>query len=331
MLVPVRLKEGDTIGLVAPASSANTLRKDVWEIGAKRLASKGFHIKVGKHVLGQHGHSSGTVRERAEDLNRMFNDDEVNLVMSVLGGFNSHQLLEHIDFEAIASSRKAFIGFSDITALNNAIWSQAGLMNFSGPSFVTFCQPDLPYYTERCFDRMIVEGAASLDITPSERWAEDKWHSMIDLGPRQWMSNPGWDIINKGKAEGTIVGGNLSTLMLLASTKYWPDMSGTILFIEEDEDESPATIDRYMTQLRHMGAFDVINGLVIGRMPSNVGFTAGDSLRMVVEEATSGYDLPILTGVDFAHTDPLLTLPIGGKAAMNADRPSLRFVGPFVT
>jgi len=236
------------------------------------------------------------------------------MVMSVFGGFNSHQLLEHLDFEAVSASQKAFIGFSDVTSLNNAIWSQAGLLNFSGPAFVTFCQPELPEYTERCFDQMLVEGAPYVIISSSERWAEDAWHRMPEIGPREWKANPGWDVIKAGKAEGTALGGNLGTLMLLAATRYWPDLTGAILFLEEDDEESPATIDRNLTHLRQMGTFDQISGLVLGRVPTKVGFEPDDSLRMVVEEATRGYDFPVLAEADFAHTDPFFTIPIGGKA-----------------
>lgn len=330
MVLPLRLKEGDTIGLVAPSTSASLLRKEVWEHGVRRLSSKGFHLKMGEHIFGGLGHSSGSVRERAGDLNRMFSDEEVDMIMSVFGGFNSHQLLDHLDFEAVCASQKAFIGFSDVTSLNNAIWSQAGLLNFSGPAFVTFCQPELPEYTERCFDQMLVEGAEHVTIGPSERWAEDAWHRMPELGPREWKDNPGWNVIKDGTAEGIALGGNMGTLMLLTSTRYWPDLDGAVLFLEEDDEESPATIDRHLTHLRQMGVFEQISGLVLGRMPTKVGFKPDDSLRMVVEEATRGYDFPVLAEADFAHTDPLFTIPIGGKAVMDTREPSLRFVGPFV-
>lgn len=330
MLLPKRLNEGDTIGLVAPSVSARLVRKEVWESGMRRLTSRGFHIKVGQHVFGRHGHSSGTIDQRVQDLDRMFKDDEVDLVMSVFGGFNSHQLLEHLDFEAISSSQKAFIGFSDATSLNNAIWSQTGLLNFSGPAFVTFCQPELPEYTESCFDRMLMEGASQVDVRPSKNWAEDAWHRRPELGPREWKANPGWNVIKEGRAEGTALGGNMGTLMLLTSTRYWPDLDGAILFLEEDDEETPATIDRHLTHLRQMGAFEQISGLVFGRTPSKVGFQPDDSLRMVLEEATRGYDFPVLAEADFAHTDPLFTIPIGGSAVLDTSKPSLSFLGPFV-
>ncbi len=330
MLLPHRLKEGDTIGLVAPSASASHIRKEVWQNGVKKLASKGFHVKEGDHIFCRHGHASGTVKERADDLNGMFADDDVDMVMSVYGGFNSHQLLEHLDYQAIASSGKPFIGFSDVTSLNTAILSQAGLLNFSGPAFVTFCQPDLPRYTENCFDQMLIEGRDHVEIIPSELWAEDPWYRKPDMGPRVWKENPGWEVIRKGSAEGPVIGGNTGTFLLLSGTRYWPDLEGAILFLEEDDEESPYTIDRYLTQLRHMGVFEQISGLVLGRSPSAVGFTPGDSLRMIVEEATKGYDLPIMAEADFAHTDPLITIPIGGRAVLDTRKPSLTFQGPFV-
>ncbi len=177
---------------------------------------------------------------------------------------------------------------------------------------------------------MLIEGRDRVDIRPSERWAEDPWYRRPEMGPREWKENPGWEVIKEGSAEGRAIGGNLGTLMLLSSTDYWPVMDGTILFLEDDDEESPYTIDRNLTHLRHMGVFEQISGLVLGRAPSKVGFSHEDNLRMIVEEATRGYDLPILSGADFAHTDPLFTIPIGGRAVLDTKTPSLSFEGPFV-
>ena len=109
-------------------------------------------VEVSKHAMSSRGHSSGTAGERASDLMDAFRDPAVDLVMSVIGGFNSNQLLPLLDYQTIRESRKPFIGYSDVTALNGAILARSGLINFCGPAFVTFCQPELSPYTERSFD-----------------------------------------------------------------------------------------------------------------------------------------------------------------------------------
>jgi len=316
---PSRLRSGDTLGIIAPSNSASLVDPRIWEIGVRRFEEKGFNLRFGKNIREVYGHTAGTVQQRLDDLMDMFEDPEVNGILSVFGGFNSHQLLHYIDYEVIRANPKAFIGFSDITALNNAILQKSGLINFSGPAFITFCQPDLPAYSERYFDEVVMEGKRST-FTPSRTWAEDKWwREPINFSTREWLPNPGWNVLRSGCAEGVAVGGNMGTLLLLAGTEYWPEMEGRILFLDEDGEESPHTIDRMFTMLRHLGVYDRINGMVVGRFPSEMGFKENDSLEMIIEEATKGYDFPVISGVDFAHTDPLITIPLGVRCRMDPE------------
>jgi muramoyltetrapeptide carboxypeptidase len=316
---PRGLGEGSTIGIVAPSNSASFIDERVWRIGVDRLRSKGFDLRFGSNIMELNGHTAGTVQQRLEDIMGMFEDPEIDGIMTVYGGFNSHQLLHYIDFDAIEKNPKVFIGFSDITALNTAILERSGLINFSGPAFITFCQPDLPVYTEKCFDAIVTRGER-YTILPSEKWAEDDWwKEPINFGKREWKPNGGWNTYSVGNAVGEAIGGNLSTLMLLAGTEYWPEMEGRILFLDDDGTETTQTLDRYLTQLRHIGVYDQISGLVMGRLPSSVGFKPGDTLEMILDEVLRGYDIPVVTGVDFAHTDPLTTIPLGVRVMLDAD------------
>lgn len=325
LVYPQRLRPGDCrLGIIAPSSSAATVEDRVWRIGVERLRSLGFELRFGKYVKGSWGHSAGTVEERLEDLHMMLEDDEVNGIMTVFGGYSSNHLLQRIDYEAVRRQRKVFVGYSDITAMNMAMLSQAGLVNFSGPAFITFCQPELPSYTLRHFLRVLVEGGED-KVVASERWAEDAWFQKEELGPREWKRNPGWRVLREGVATGRAVGGNLGTMLLLAGTKYWPDMHGSVLFIEEDEVESPQTVDRCLTHLRHMGVFNKISGLVVGRFPSAVGLEGTEDLDIIIAKATEGHGFPIITGVDMSHTDPLMTIPIGGRCRLDTGAAEIRF------
>ncbi len=326
LVKPKRVKAGGTVRLVAPSLSASIIETRAWDIGVRRLESKDLKVQVGKHAMGSRGHTSGTIKERADDLMDAFRDPEVDLVMSVIGGFNSNQLLPYLDFDVIRKSRKPFIGYSDVTALNNAILARSGLVNFHGPAFVTFCQPELSPYTERSFDRALLEGVPNVPIEASKCWAEDRWFMKESLGPREWKNNPGWTILREGHAKGNAVGGNLSTLMLLAGTEYWPDMNGAILFLEDDETASPEVFDRDITHLKQMGVFDQVYGLVIGRSPTEAGFTANDSMAMVIDDLLGECDLPVVVNVDIGHTDPMFTIPLGTRCELSTDRKKLTFV-----
>jgi muramoyltetrapeptide carboxypeptidase len=326
LVKPKRIKAGGTVRLVAPSLSASIIEPRVWDIGVNKLESKGLKVQVAKHAMNMHGHSSGTVRERTEDLMDAFRDPEVDLVMSVIGGFNSNQLLPYLDYKAIRDSRKPFIGYSDTTALNDAILARSGLVNFHGPSFVTFCQPELSAYTEWSFDQVLLEGSANIPVEASESWAEDRWFLKESLGPREWKKNPGWTVLRDGHTKGRAVGGNLSTLMLLAGTEYWPDVNGAILFLEDDEASSPEIFDRDITHLKQMGVFEKVYGLVLGRSPTEAGFHENDSLAMIIDELLGDCDIPVVTGVDFGHTEPMFTIPLGARCELSTDKKRLTFV-----
>ena len=326
LVKPKRVKAGGTVRLVAPSLSASVIEPRVWDIGVRKLESKGLNVQVAKHANGLRGHSSGTIQERAGDIMDAFRDPDVDLVMSIIGGFNSNQLLPLLDYKTIRESRKPFIGYSDVTALNNAILTRSGLVNFYGPAFVTFCQPELSAYTERSFDQVLLEGSNNFQVEASETWAEDRWFLKDTLGPREWKENPGWEVLREGHAKGRAVGGNLSTLMLLAGTEYWPDMNGAILFLEGDEASSPEIFDRDITHLKQMGVFDKLYGLVIGRSPTEAGFSQNDALAMIIDDLLGECDLPVIAGVDIGHTDPMFTVPLGARCELSTDRKKLTFV-----
>jgi len=326
LVKPKRVKPGGNVRLVSPSMSAGVIDPKVWDIGVRRLESKGLKVQVGKHAMGSRGHSSGTVADRTEDLMDAFRDPEVDLVMSVIGGFNSNQLLPRLDYKVIRESRKPFIGYSDITALNNAILARSGLVNFHGPAFVTFCQPELSAYTEGSFDQVLLDGSNNIPVNASGTWAEDRWFLKDALGPREWKRNPGWEVLREGHAKGRAVGGNLSTLMLLAGTEYWPDMNGAVLFLEDDETSSPEVFDRDLTHLKQMGVLDKIYGMVIGRSPTEAGFGQNDSLAMIIDDLLGECDLPVVAGVDIGHTEPIFTIPLGARCELSTDRKRLTFV-----
>ena len=122
------------------------------------------------------------------------------------------------------------------------------------------------------------------------------------------------------------VGGNLSTLMLLAGTEYWPDMNGVILFLEDDETSTPDIFDRDLTHLKQMGVFEKVNGVVIGRSPTEAGFNEKDSLAMIVVELLGECNIPVVANADIGHTDPMLTIPLGARCELSTDGKKLTFV-----
>lgn len=310
ILVPSPLKRGDTIGIVAPAAPLCTINKENIELGVQNLQRMGFKVKFGEYVnLSLGDKASG--KKRAEDIMNMFADSGISCIMAVLGGYSSIETLEHIDFDVIRCNPKNFIGFSDITMLNIALFEKAHLLNYYGPSFAIFCQKNVPKYTEEYFLNMLMEDKF-IEIKSSHHYADDRWYVKND-GNRQWKVNEGILIVRDGEFEGSCLGGNLETLLALAGTTFFPDMGGKVLFLEEANNKSEEEVRRKLMQLKLMGAFEHIQALLFGRFWGWGQEKQSQFLSYICTNLLSEYIFPIMANVDFGHSDPMCTLPVGGK------------------
>lgn len=320
ILKPACLQVGDTIGIVSPASPIAAYCPRRFERGVQTLERMGFKVLVSEHARALHGHTAGTIAERVDDLHGMFQNPEVKAIITSIGGYNSNQLLDKLDYDLIRANPKIFLGYSDITALHLGIHKMTGLVTFLGPAVMPqFGEFDgLHPYTENWLKNILMAERSPGEVEPScltihEQLSWDK----EDHRARQVESHPGPKVLRPGTAEGRIVAGNLGTMLALAGSPYFPKLEGALLMVEEDETESPDTMDRFLTQLRLMGAFEAIAALGIGRFHPKVGFDSADSLESIVMEATDGFDLPIAIDFDFGHTDPMLTLPQGIHARVD--------------
>lgn len=311
---PPRLQKGDKIAIVSPASAVAAYVPRRLARGIATLEKMGFEVVLMPNATAVHSHTAGTIGERLQDLHMAFADPSIKAIISTIGGFNSHQLLDELDYELIRNNPKIFVGYSDITALFAGIYQQTGLTTFVGPALLTqFGQFDgLDPYTEESFTRTFMQTEPIGRIEASEEWTDEilRW-DVADDRRREHQVNAGYTIVKTGVAEGPILTGNTGTLLLLAGTPYLPSFDDVVLMLEDDETETPETIDRYFTQLRHIGAYDKIAALVVGRFPSKVDFDPEFSLKDIILRATRGYNFPIVLDADFGHTDPVATLANG--------------------
>lgn len=263
------------------------------------------------------GHAAGPVNERVKSLHNFFKRKDIHGIMSFWGGFNTHQVLEYLDYDLIKKYPKILMGYSDTTTLLSAITHKTGLITFNAPAVITFAKPTLPEETTDCLKSLLITGEKKICYPVSKSFSDNQWFLKDEM---EFSPNPGLQVFQKGQAEGDIVGGNIGTLLLLAGTPYWPSMKNRILFIEDDESETTRTIDRFFTQLRQMGVYEQIKGLVVGRFARCVGFTPNDSLHMILKDALKGYSFPVLTEFDMGHTDPLMTIPLGARVNIDANK-----------
>ena len=220
MIAPY-LQKGDVVRVVAPARTLALpwMSDELKHLAQKRLEDLGLIVTFGKYVHERDIFDSSTIQHRIQDLNDAFSDPAVTLILTVIGGFNSNQILSCLDYNMIKKNPKRLCGFSDITALSNAMYAKTGLVTYSGPHFFNFGQKKGFEYTQDAFVRCHFH-ADSIILSPSEKYVDGYWATNQD--DPSYLPNDGWRVLNKGEASGTIIGGNLCTLNLLQGTEYMP-------------------------------------------------------------------------------------------------------------
>lgn len=315
---PLKLKKDDEIRVIAPSRSLAILSKELKDIANKRFLDLGYKLTFGKHAEEIDSFNSSKIKSRIEDLHEAFLDKKVKAILTVIGGFNSNQLLRYIDWSVIKNNPKILCGFSDITALSNAIYAKTGLVSYSGSHYSSFGEKLNFEYTLEYFKKCLMN-EDFFDILPSENWSDDAWYKEQDN--RHIIKNEEWWVINKGRAKGTILGGNLCTFNLLQGTEYFPKFQGdTILFLEDDDmagDQFDVSFDRDLQSVIHQPGFKKVKGLVIGRCEIGSKMTV-EKLKEIISSKLELKNIPIIANIDFGHTTPRITFPIGGVAEIEA-------------
>ena len=311
-IYPQKLQSGDEIRVIAPSRSFAIISEELRNIASDRFSKLGLKVSFGSHIEKNNDFASSSIKSRIEDIHAAFSDKNVKAIITVLGGFNSNQLLRYLDWEIIKNNPKILCGFSDITALNNAIFAKTGLVSYSGPHYSTFGQKLYFEYTLDYFKKCLFSDAP-FKIIPSNEWSDDAWY--INQEERNLVKNNGFLMINQGQARGTIIGANLCTFNLLQGTEYFPSLTDSILFIEDDEESSPVHFDRDLQSLIHLPNFKEVEGIVIGRF-QNASKISDEILVKIIKTKKELDSIPVLANVDFGHTSPIITFPIGGEAEL---------------
>ena len=296
-----KLNKNDLIGVISPSSLPSDLSRI--NKGIEYLEKNGFRVKIGKNVGKFRGYLAGTDEERLEDIHDMFSDKEVKAIFAIRGGYGSGRLLEKINYNLIKKNPKIFVGYSDITALQMAIYSQTGLITFAGP--------------------MVAVDFGTEQINP---FAEENFWNMLTSNKKVGkILNPNNEklfILNKGRGEGKLIGGNLAVLVSLLGSKYIPFFKDSILFIEEIG-ESPYRVDRMLNQLKLSGILKSINGILLGRFVDCYETDTEKrslTLNEVIADYFSDMKVPVMYNFIHGHVDNTLTVPIGAKSKINASR-----------
>lgn len=311
----LKLQSGDMVRVVAPSHSLAIISHDVRALATKRLEDLGLRISFGKHVEECNEFVTSSTASRVEDLHDAFRDTEVKAILAVIGGYAANQLLPHLDWELIRNNPKPLIGYSDTTALQDALYAKAGIVSYSGPAYSTFGQEKYFDYTLEYFRKCLMSDE-SFTVSEASEWTDDLW--FLNQEDRHPVANEGWSFFGSGSATGTIIGGNLSTFRLLQGTEYFPSLKDSILFIEDDELASYSIFDRELESLTQSDAFSGVKGMVIGRFQKKSEVTK-ERLEALIGSKQALQNIPIIADVDFGHTSPMITYPIGGTASISIE------------
>jgi len=310
-MVPKKLKKGSNIRVCSPSRSLKIISQETRWVANNNLLQMGLNVSFSKLAEEMTDFVSSSIESRVSDLNEAFSDKKVNGILTTIGGFNSNQLLNYINFKLIKKNPKIFCGYSDITALSNAIYAKTGMITYSGPHYSTMGMKNGNGYTIDHFKKCLFD-KTPFEISPSVEWSDDSW--WMDQEKRKYFANNGPEVIHEGKAKGTLIGGNLCTFILLQGTEYMPSLKNSILFIEDDEAFGKlfdVMFDRNLQSILQQDGADKIRGIIIGRPQKSIDFNK-EKIEKIINSKKELNNIPVISGVDFGHTTPLLTLPVGG-------------------
>ncbi|MBI1973593.1 LD-carboxypeptidase [Candidatus Micrarchaeota archaeon] len=311
-MIARRLRKGDTIEFVTPSRRVVPEKKKQFDSAIQYFRSLGLKTRLGKHALtsDRFGVSSGTPEERADDINRAFTDTDVSAVWSIHGGETANELLELVDYKAIKKNPKVFMGMSDMDVLTLAVHEKTGLVTFNSPD--PKIAPDYQFgldYTRQAFVERMMQ--ASKEIRPASAWKT----------------------IRRGRASGKLLGCNLSSILKLAGTEWFPDFDGAVLFLEAYKLGQKFAVYK-LQQLEHLGVLDKLAGIVVG---NNHEFGFGDqtahpgvTFEDILLAKTADYEFPILKIGEFGHYCPHAFPPIGANVSVDATNKKLSITSEFL-
>ncbi len=304
-IVPKRLKKGDRIGLVTPAGVITELQlKETIE----QVEKLGYKTYYQPSVLSEYGYLAGTDQERADELMHMFTNTEVDAILCVRGGYGAIRINKLLDFDKIRVNPKILIGYSDITALISSIYENAGLVAFHGPVGIS----SFNEYTIESFEDILLHPSRKYKYS-YEREAESE-------------NNPEFDFytITEGKAEGELIGGNMSVLVSMIGSEFEPDFENKLVYLEEI-DEKTYKVDRMLTQLLQASNLHKAAGIVLGVFANcNVNDAPTFTLKETLIQLLAPLNIPTVYGFPFGHVSNKMTIPTGVLAQLNADKKTLK-------
>ena len=330
MILPYRLNKGDTIGLFTPSYPAS----HGWINGASPAVSflkeQGFNIKFGSLTGKKDFYRSGSIKERADELNELIVSPEIKCIMAISGGCVSNSLLPYINYDYLSENPKIIIGCSDITAILSAVCAKTGLVTYYGPVLSCFGRkPPLHFETYKYMSNIIFEPNQIPYILPApSHWTEDYIDADEDIEYTMHENNV--LALNGGTAEGRLIACNLNTLMGFMASEYMPKIGEGDILLIEDKNIDAETLEKEFSMLKVGKIFDKLGGLIIGKHIDFNDCGTGRKHYEILQEVMGKVNFPVLAEFDCSHSMPMLTVPIGCKARLDATKRQVTLLEPWI-
>lgn len=331
-----KLERGDTLGIITPSAAGNINLKQKFLQGLKAIKNLGLNVQLGhltSQMINKDGYRLGNAKERAEEFNQLYKNDNIKGIICSIGGSNSASILPYLDYEYIKSNPKLVCGYSDITALHCALMTKGNLRSLYGcaiiPSFGEYPQP-LKY----TIDNFKIQTGLSTIEFPKKFYSPKEYsNQFIDATKNGWKNikrkytqNEGWKIIQSGEAKGELLIMNQNTLLSLAGTEYFPDFKNKILILEQMESSIPLE-ERQLNHLRLLGAFEDLSGLIFSKFEKlSIGNSKLNHTDLIKEFVNCKPHVPIISNFDCGHTHPMLSLPQMTKINLTAKKNIVSFI-----
>ncbi len=288
------LGPGAHVRVIAPASP---FPREPFDAGVARLRAR-YRVTFDEGIFTRDGYLAGPDTRRVGELRRALTEDGIDAVVGARGGYGTTRLLGQIEPSEVRP--RLLVGFSDLSALH-ALFARAGL---------------------RSLHASMVAALGS-----GSEAAFDAWVSAVEGEPPGGLE--GLETIAPGRAQGPLVGGNLSVLCALVGTPHAPPLRGSILFLE-DVGEAPYRVDRMLTTLRQSGWLERVAGVAIGQFTRCQPAKDGREVASVLRERLRDLRVPVVSGVPSGHDEQNLALPLGARTHLDADGGTLSFEGGAV-
>ncbi|KRL01099.1 S66 family peptidase [Liquorilactobacillus capillatus] len=318
-----------TIGYYSASTPITAISPLRFERAKKYLTKKNIQLVAGSLTGKQDYYRSGSILERAQEINELIHNADVDVIMATIGGTNTNAVLPYIDYAYLQQHPKTFVGYSDATALLLAVKSQAPSCRvLYGPALVASFGEWPPFVdqTWAAFIKILTNNCQTVTLNAPAYWADEalNWNE-YQRAKKQLKNKWGYTGRREGKLSGKIIGGNLNTIYGIIASKYFPKLHSDDLLFIEDAEKDAATVEKNFAMLKNAGVFDIVKGIVLGKHALFDDCGSNRTPLVILKEVLDGQDLPIIYGYDCCHTVPMLTTPLGARAEFDLSAQTVTF------